>query len=166
MCQIVFYLLGREWQTRQGKFLPPWSLHCSGDVRYELLCNKLPPNLVTSNNTNLLSPSFWGLAGVLWFRVTWLQSVSWSCCHFKAQLGEDLTILVAVYRSRFLAGSKPETSISCHMGLSLGYSQHGSLLPPEQWFQERESERGQEKARWKSQSSCNLMPLLLLISTY
>lgn len=30
----------------------------------------------------------------------------------------------------------------------------------------RERERGQEKARWKSQSLCNLIPLLLLHSIH
>lgn len=84
--------------TKQGrKCLSPWSLPSSRDVSYR--CNKWSPNLATSNNTYLLSQSFWGLAGGLWFKVARVQSVIWGCRHLK-----ERTWLIhgAVYRSQVL----------------------------------------------------------------
>lgn len=90
LCVLGIILPAGERVTRQRKSLPSWSLHCSGEVSFRLLCNKLPQNIATSN-IYLLSHSSWGWAGGLWFRVTRRQSVSWGCSLLKAKLGGDLT---------------------------------------------------------------------------
>ena len=126
------------------KSLPTWSLRSTGDVNYSLLFHKLPQSWATSNNTYLLHHK------VSWGPLTQGHGATegqLGCCHLKPsreRIHFQFT-RVAIYTPQALADRWPETSVPCHVGFSIGYSQHAGLLPAEQRLPERE--RGQEAAR-------------------
>lgn len=144
------------------KSLPTWSLHSIGDVNYSLLFHKLPQSWATSNNTYLL------LHKVSWGPLTQGHEATehqLGCSHLGPsweRIHSQFT-RVATYRPQALADCWPETSVPCHMGLSIGYSQQGGLLPAETPERVREGKRRQDGHHSAFRKVLALLLLILFI---